>query len=106
MSKIITKKQFESCLKEKLGEHFKRALDIFEKYRERLSWDVTNVLLHACEKGKVEEVLHQLESHYEGHLQFQHPELWANVEDAVLGINDTELLFNKICVDTLQLQAG
>ncbi|MCX6813696.1 MAG: hypothetical protein NT078_00480 [Candidatus Azambacteria bacterium] len=69
-----------------------------------MSYDVTNVFLHAVDKGKVEEVLETLEKHYESHLQFQHPNIRGTVSDNLLGVNPTEIMFLRLCRHTLDLQ--
>ena len=104
MPTVVTETQFEGLFKEKLGEHYKRALTIFTQYGKLLSWDVANVLLHAVDKGKVEDVLAELEKHWEKHLQSQHPEIRGTVEDRLLGVNKTRTMFLQICQNVLQLQ--
>ena len=104
MPNVVTETQFEGLFKAKLGEHHKRALTIFTEYGKLLSWDVANVMLHAVDKGKVEDVLVELEKHMEEHLQFQHPEIRGTVEDRLLGVNKTRTMFLQICQNVLQLQ--
>jgi hypothetical protein len=79
-------------------------LAVFHNCGENLAWDVTNVLMHAVDKGKVDEVLGILEEHYEKHLQFQHPDIRGTVEDRLLRVNPTEAVFLRICRNTLGLQ--
>jgi len=104
MSDIITVARFLSLLYVRLGkQHNRRALAIFNEYGKFLSWDVTNVLLHALEKNKVDEVLTELEKHYQEHLVNQHPDIRGTVEDA-LGTNKTKIMFNNICINILQIE--
>ena len=69
-----------------------------------MSYDVANVLLHAADQGKVEEILGLLEEHYKTHLQFQHPEIRGTVKDALLGVNPTQDVFLRLCRVNLKLQ--
>jgi len=103
MSDIITATEFLNRLQTRLGEHDKRALIIFNDYGEILSWDVTNVLLHALDKNKVDEVLTELERYYKEVLVNQHPEVRGRVTDT-FGANPTQTMFNNICVNILQLE--
>lgn len=104
MPNFLTEKQFERCFKVNLGEYYERALIIFAQYGELLSWDVANVLLHASDKGKVDDVLIELEKHWKEHLQFQHPEIRGAVESELFGLNKTRIMFLQICQNVLQLQ--
>ena len=104
MLHIITNAQFEDLLKAGLGEHYERALAVFTNYGSILSWDVVNVLLHAIDKKKIEDVFTELEKHWEEHLQYQHPKIRGTVEDKMLGINKTQMIFIHVCKDILQLQ--
>ncbi len=101
---LVSKVEFQNLLQSTLGDLWPRAESIFEKYGERLSFDVTNVLLHATEQEKTNNVLLVLEKHYEEHLQFQHPRIRGTVRDALLGVNPTENMFLGICQYTLGLQ--
>lgn len=104
MSNPISIEHFTELMQERLGELFERARSIFEKYGEMLSWDVTNVLLYAADKGKVDEVLEEMEKHWETHLQFQHPDIRGTVKSGMLGTNPTQEMFLKICRDILHIQ--
>ncbi len=99
---IVTEAKFKEAFQDKLVGHFGRALDVFRNYGEAMSVDVTTVLLHAIDKEKVEEVIKELETHWEKVLQFQHPEIRGRVND-VFGINQTQATFLHICRDTLGL---
>lgn len=99
----ISAAQFESLLKSRLGDRLARAYAVFCNYGSHLSWDVANVLLHAVDKKKVDEVLGILERHYTEHLQYQHPDIRGHVTDKLLGINVTEIMFVDICKKTLGL---
>ncbi|MEK7062192.1 MAG: hypothetical protein AAB940_00415 [Patescibacteria group bacterium] len=101
MPNFFTEKQFEEFFKLKLGEHYERALIVFTQYGKLLSWDVTNVLLHASDKGKVDDVLTELEEHWKEHLQFQHPEIRGTVESGLFGLNKTRTMFLQICQNIL-----
>jgi hypothetical protein len=100
----ITEEQFEELFKAKLGGHYERALKIFKHYGTLLSWDVTNILFHAADQGKVDTVLTELEKHWEEHIQFQHPEIRGTVNDAGTGVNKTQQMFLHLCQDILQLK--
>ena len=103
MSKV-NEQQFCEIFQSKLGDSWDRALTVFRNYGEILAYDVTNVLLHATDQGKADEVLGILEKHYESHLKFQHPEIRGTVEDSLLGVNPTQNMFLRICQQTLSLQ--
>ena len=103
MSNVVTKDAFLEIFSAKLGEKFDQALAVFLEYGRILSYDVTNVLLHASDKGKVDEVLWVLENHYETHLQFHHPDIRGTVVDE-FGINATQSMFTTICTEVLGLQ--
>jgi hypothetical protein len=98
---IINEKQFQKVLGSKLGTSLDRALVVFHNYGKHCGWDITNVLLHATDKKKVEEVLNILEKHYNDHLQFQHPEIRGKVGDHLLGVNSTHAMFSRLFRDTL-----
>lgn len=98
----VDKGLFSELLKIKLQAEWERASTVFVNCGKNLSYDVTNVLLHAVDQNKVDEVLSLLEEHYQRHLGFQHPDIRGMVGDA-LGINPTRRLFNDICVRVLQL---
>lgn len=100
----ITESVFRDVLKEKLGDLWERGQTLFRNYGENLQWDVTNILMHASNKGKVSEVLALLEEHYTSFLQFQHPEIRGILKDAIIGRNPTDILFCKICEEVLELQ--
>ena len=98
----ISEKGFSKLLQSKLGGSWNRALTAFHNYGENLAYDVTNVLLHAADQGKVAEVLDILEKHYQDRLLLLHPE----IRGTVIGINPTEAIFLRVCRDTLGLQPG
>lgn len=99
----VTKEKFEQGLKSRLGDFYPRAEKVFDNFGQKLSYDVTNVLLHAADQNKVEEVLALLEKHFEEHLQLQHPEIRGTVAGD-LGVNKTEVMFLDICERVLGLQ--
>ncbi|MCH7605206.1 hypothetical protein IID24_04445 [Patescibacteria group bacterium] len=99
----INRERFDRLLKEKLGSSYSRALTVFENWGEALSWDVANVLRHAADQGKIEEVLSKLETHWEEHLKLQHPDVRGRVTGSV-GVNPTQALLLDICERVLQLQ--
>lgn len=101
---VIDEKLFEKLLKDRLGESWARARDIFVQYGPRLSYDVANVLLHAASQGKAVEVIGILEEHFVSHLAYQHPDIRGTVSDGLLGVNPTQAMFLRLCRDTLQLQ--
>jgi hypothetical protein len=100
----ISEQQFRDILQSKLGASWDRALSVFHNCGPNLAYDVTNVLLHATDQGKVDEVLGILEEHYQSHLQFQHPEIRGTVSDRLLGVNPTQAMFLRICQQKLGLQ--
>lgn len=106
MANVITEKQFEKIFNGKLGEHRERALTVFTQYGQLLSWDVVNVLLHAVDKDKIDDVLLELEKHWEEHLQCQHPEIRGTVQDGLLGVNKTKSMFLRVCQDVLELKSA
>ena len=95
---------FTEIFQSKLGTSWNRALTAFRNFGPNLGYDVTNVLLHAADQRKVDEVLGILEDHYQSHLQYQHPEIRGTVSDRLLGVNETQVMFVRICEDTLGLQ--
>lgn len=100
----ISEQQFRDILQSKLGSFWGRAFVVFRNYGEHLAYDVTNVLLHAADQGKVDEVLEILEEYYQSHLRFQHPAIRGTVTDRLLGINPTQKMFLSVCRQTLGLQ--
>jgi hypothetical protein len=79
-----------------------RAGRIWEQYGQDLWFDVLNVMLHAIDKGKVDEVLDQLERHFKEHLSYQHPSVRGHVMSS-LGVNQTAVMFESLCRVTLGL---
>lgn len=101
----VRKEKFKQGLKSKLGGFYPRAEKVFDNFGPKSSYDVTNVLLHAADQNKVEEVLALLEKHFEEHLQFQHPDLRSTVAGD-FGTNKTEVMFLDICERVLGLQSS
>ncbi len=99
----LNEEQFREALQAKLGGEYERALDLFGKCGRHLSFDVTNVLLHAADQGKVDEVLSAIQKHYVKHLQYQHPDIRGCVANWA-GVNPTEVVFREICEKTLGLE--
>lgn len=97
MNIVVNQEQFDQILRAKLGTSWDRALALFCNYGPNLGYDVTNVLLHASDQGRLEEVLGILEEHYQSHLQYQHPEIRGTVRDRLLGVNPTRAMFLRIC---------
>ena len=100
----INEEQFRNILQSKLGASWDRALTVFCNYGPNLGYDVTNVLLQAADQEKVDEVLDILEEHYQSHLQYQHPDIRGTVGDRLFGVNPTQMMFLRICQQTLGLQ--
>ncbi len=100
----LNEQEFQNLLQTKFGNSWDRALTVFRNCGENLSGDVANVLLHAVDRGKVNEVLAILEEHYKDHLQYQHPGIRGTVGDAILGVNPTAQVFIDIYKNTLGLQ--
>lgn len=75
MAEIITREQFDGLfLKERLGDQHERAVEVFETCGVILSLDVTTMLLHAVDQGKVPDVLSAIEKFIESDLKYQHPD--------------------------------
>lgn len=102
----VTESQFQNILSLKLGTYWDRALKIFSNFGPNLAFDVTNVLLLAADHGKLDDALRILETHYQSHLQYQHPEIRGTISDLLLGINPTQVMFLGIYQDTLGLSAS
>lgn len=100
--KVVSEEQFREIFGENLGPHLDRAVSVLNNFGSKLSYDFANVMLHAVDMGKEDEVLTILEKHWEEHLQFQHPEIRGTVEN-VPGINQTKQIFLQICLQTLAL---
>lgn len=99
----ITAEQFEQFVAKKISSQAEagRARRVFSSYGPTLAWDATNVLMHAIDLGKIDEVLAILEKHFDDHLKFQHPEIRGRVSDGA--VNPTKVMFRSICTDTLRL---
>jgi hypothetical protein len=100
--KTVSEDSFREVFGTKLGQHLDRAVAVLNNFGPKLSFDVTNVMLHAVDKGKEDEVLTILEKHWEEHLQFQHPKIRGTVA-SVFGVNQTQQTFVRICEQTLAL---
>ncbi|HCR52332.1 TPA: hypothetical protein DIV48_01625 [Candidatus Kaiserbacteria bacterium] len=61
----ISEQQFQELFQSKLGVSTDRALDLFRRYDVELRRSFVNVLLHASEQKKIEEILGMLEKQYE-----------------------------------------
>ena len=98
----VTPEALEKMLLAKITDttEAERAKKILEGYGRRLFFDVTNVLLHAVDKGKVDEVLGILERHYNEDLAYQHPEIRGTVG------GKTSSVLIGICRDTLGLASA
>lgn len=99
---LVSEEDFSRLLSVQLGDSWERAREVFRNCGMNLSYDVTNVLMHAVEQQKVDEVLTVLEEHYAHHLRYHHPEIRGTVE--VAGINPTNVLLLHICTDVLGLE--
>lgn len=99
----ITAEQFEEYVAKKIVSQAEagRARRVFSSYGPALAWDATNVLMHAIDLGKIDEVLTILEKHFDDHLKFQHPEIRGRVHHGA--VNPTKAMFRSICTDTLRL---
>ncbi|MDP4038856.1 MAG: hypothetical protein Q8P54_02760 [bacterium] len=100
---VISDEEFESALKELLGDYYSRAFEVSQKCGRFLTFDIINTLMWASDKGKVEEVLDALEAHWQEHLVFQHPDIRGTVSDAD-GYNPTHAELRRICEKILQLE--
>jgi len=101
---IISEEIFEALLKNRLGQFWDRAHAVFHNYGRQMSHEITNILLHALDKEKVDDALTVLEQHFEKHLQYQHSEARGRVRDNLLGTNPTETMFFGIYTETLGLK--
>ncbi|HXF43881.1 MAG TPA: hypothetical protein VNK70_00140 [Candidatus Paceibacterota bacterium] len=97
-------------LEVKLGEHYPKALELFDQYSDgangaELSFALTNALMHATDKGKVSEVLAEFERHWEKDLQFQHPDIRGTVGSLLAApMSHTDIVFKRIYEDILGLK--
>ena len=98
----MTLEEFKAAVDMMPAEHKTRVRALGENYGEALCYDLVNVLLHARDQDKMEEVLGILEAHYEKHLQFQHPDIRGQVSN--VGGNPTKRMFLSICQDILGLE--
>lgn len=99
---VVSEDRFREVLGVGLGQHLDRAVVILKNFGPRLSYDVTNVLLYAVDRGKEGEVFEILEKHWAEYLQFQHPEIRGSVTDS-LGFNLVQMMFLGLYNDTLGL---
>ncbi len=95
----ITESVFEEVLKERIPAHWERALELFTDYGPLYSFDITNVLMHAADQGKEEEILRALEEHWKEDISFEAPDL----RDVGVRLS-TMQLFHELCTSTLGLQ--
>jgi hypothetical protein len=100
--KVVSEEKFREVFGPKLGQHIDRSVVVLNDFGPQLSYDVANVMLHAADKGKEDEVLTILEKHWKEHLQFQHPDIRGTVE-SMPGVNQTQQMFLRICKETLAL---
>ncbi|MFA5934458.1 MAG: hypothetical protein WC827_01040 [Candidatus Paceibacterota bacterium] len=98
--KVIGEERFRKILKEMPERYLNRAVNVLNNFGPLLSFDVANVMLHATNRDREDEVLIILEKHWEEHLKLQHPDIRGTVESAP-GVNKTKLMFLQICRDTL-----
>lgn len=97
---VVNEEQFRELLGARLGQNIDRAICIFINFGPTLSYDVTNIMLHAVDRGKEGEVLAILEEHWEKYLQFQYP---RGTVESMSGVNVTEQTFLRICQQILAL---
>ncbi|MCP6726697.1 MAG: hypothetical protein KJI69_01480 [Patescibacteria group bacterium] len=103
MAPVLTEEQFGETFKEDLGDFFERALALFRDFGPVLSYDVFNVLLHAKDQKRVEEILGLLDEHQKSVLSLQHPDVRGRVHGS-LGVNKTQVFFVELCEKTLGLE--
>jgi len=109
--KPVSEEVFCELLQNKLrevGEEvWDRALRMFKEYGASLSWDVTNVLMHAHDQGKekVEAVLLELEKFFNEVLQFQYPGIRGQITFADNRCSH-ERMFLNICTRVLNLDSA
>ncbi len=99
----INEQLFEELVCNRLLAHWERGLTVFRNYGPQLSYDVTNVLMHAADQGKSEEVLGVLEVHFRDCLAYQHPDIRGTVKDG-FGTNRTQVMFLDLCERVLALK--
>lgn len=99
----ITLDKFSEYFQEKLGDRFETAKRMREVYGDSLSFDLTNVLLHASDQDKIQEVLDILVAHANDHLLYQHPETRGQIANDV-GVNKTQEMFLNLCKNVLNLK--
>ena len=98
----VSEEKFAELLESKLDDEYQRSVELFRNCGGLLSYDVTNVLLHAADKGMIDVVLTLLEEHHQAHLVYQHPEIRGTISGT--GGNPTMSLFRHICEEVLHLQ--
>lgn len=103
MAKILSEEEFAELLRAKLGDDYERALQVFRDFGRRLSPNTVNALMWATKKGKVGEVLGEMEQHFETTLSYQHPDIRGMIFNAN-DTNSTELFFYHLYQDVLELQ--
>lgn len=100
---MVSEEQFEELLKSPLGDSFVTAQDLYLKYGVYLTFDVTNSLMHAVDKGKVPEVLAALQEHYNQSLHYDHPEIRGLIAGPD-GFNSTQAFFVNVYEGILGLE--
>lgn len=95
----VDEQEFSEMLQKKLGSHWERALKVFKMYSPNMTYDVTNMMLHAVDKDKVVEVVEILEEHYKKHLNYQHPDACGIINPA-----PTRAMFLNLCENVLKLK--
>ncbi len=101
----MDEERFERLLKGRLGSSWERAFAVFRNYGAFLAYDVSHVLLHGVNQGKVEEVLKILEKHYAEEMEHQAPEVRGRVANA-FGHNKTKRMFIGLFEKTLGFKAA
>ena len=101
----ITKDKFKSVFKKRLHDLYGRAERVFDNFGVHLSWDVTNVLLHASDQGKVSEKLEERSltgdpNLYGAFKQMKMEAIWEPYLDESTAVTQ-RVLMASLCVPTI-----
>jgi hypothetical protein len=101
MQMPVSETEFETLLKEKLGAHWERALNIFRAYGEGNAAEVANCLLHAADQKRIAWVLTKLEYWHNRGRSYHHPAM--GITGKLCG-DFTKDLFKEMYTRHLELQ--
>ncbi len=97
----IDEETFEMFLRGRMDDAtWMRARFLFRNYGRSFRYMVTNIFLHALDKGKLDEVMPALEAYYERRLSHVHPDARENLllPD---GQNETTLVLERDVMDDI-----